>query len=228
MLMSKCHLTIVHPRNAQIHQGAPLPAPAERRLSAIALLLFGLLLVGSSAFAGTLTWDPNGSTAPNPSDGGGNWDTTSPFWWDGASNVTWTNADGNSAIFGSGGAGETVSVGAGIVVANITLNTNYILSGNTLTLTNSGVITAALGTSNQINSFFGGSVGWTLEGGGTVNHGIGGTIDSYTGTAFINNGTVWAGGSDSRQYFTGDVVVNTNGIAEIHKRQHHPRYPGGQ
>ena len=120
----------------------------------------------------------------------------------------WTNGD--SAIFGSGGAGGTVNVGAGIVVANITLNTNYILSGNTLTLTNSGIITAALGTSNVIGSFFGGNVGWTLEGGGVVNHNISGN-DTYTGTAVIDNGTVFVGGNDSRAYFSGDVIVNSNG-----------------
>lgn len=173
-------------------------------------ILLGLALSALAAPAGPLTWDINSGT-PGPQDGAGNWTTTDANWWDGSANVTWTNADGNSAVFGSGGAGGTVSVGAGIVVANITLNTNYILSGNTLTLTNSGIITAALGTSNQISSLFGGNVGWTLEGGGLVNHNIGATIDSYTGTVFINNGTVWVGGSDSRQYFTGDVVVNTNG-----------------
>lgn len=208
MLMNKYHVPVVHLRKIPNRQCPS--APIRPRLGMVVLILLVHLALAPCGLAGTLTWDPNGSTAPNPSDGAGNWDTTSLFWWDGSNNVTWTNADGNSAVFGSGGAGGTVAVGAGTVVANITLNTNYILSGNTLTLTNTGVITAALGTSNQINSYFGGSVGWALEGGGVVNHNIGGN-DQYTGTVYINNGTVWVGGNDTRQYFTGDVVVNTNG-----------------
>ena len=97
-----------------------------------------------------------------------------------------------------------------MIVGNITINTNYTFSGNTLTLTNSGIITAALGTSNVIGSFFGGNVGWTLEGGGVINHNITGN-DTYTGTALIDNGTVVVGGNDTRAYFTGEVIVNTNG-----------------
>lgn len=171
--------------------------------------VLGLALSVLAAQAATLTWDVN-NTTPGPQDGSGNWDTTTALWWDGANNVTWTNADGNSAVFGSGGTGGTVTVGLGTTVANITLNTNYVLSGNPLILTNTGIITAALGTSNQINSLFGGSVGWTLEGGGLVNRNLGAN-DTYTGTVYLNNGTAWVGGNDSRQYFTGDVVVNTNG-----------------
>ena len=176
-----------------------------------ALILLVHLALAPCGLAGTLTWDPNGSTAPNPSDGAGNWDTTSLFWWDGSNNVTWTNADGNSAVFGSGGAGGTVAVGAGTVVANITLNTNYILSGNTLTLTNTGVITAALGTSNQINSIFR-RQRWVDAGRWRRGQSqYRGQRPILHGTVYINNGTVWVGGNDTRQYFTGDVVVNTNG-----------------
>ena len=43
-----------------------------------------------------------------------------------------------------------------------------------------------------------------------VNRNIGGN-DQYTGTAIIDNGLVTVGGNDTRQYFTGDVIVNSNG-----------------
>ncbi len=182
---------------------------ASKPFIPVVLALLVQFAAAPSASATDLTWDINSGTS-GPQDGSGNWDNSTANWWNGSTDITWTNANGDSAIFGSGGAGGTVSVGAGIVVANITLNTNYILSGNTLTLTNSGIITAALGTSNVIGSFFGGNVGWTLEGGGVLNRNIGGN-DTYTGTAVIDNGTVTVGGNDTRAYFTGDVIVNSNG-----------------
>lgn len=60
------------------------------------------LLSSPLAFSQVLTWDPNGGTAPNPSDGEGNWNGTG-LWWDGAANVDWS--DGNIAAFGSGPTG---------------------------------------------------------------------------------------------------------------------------
>ena len=102
-------------------------------------------------------------------------------------------------------------MGSGVIVGNITLNTNYSFSGNTLTLTNGGIITGALGTSNSISSFFGGNIGWVLEGGGVISRGGISGNDTYAGTAIIDNGTVFAGGNDTRAYFTGDVLVNSNG-----------------
>ena len=181
---------------------------ASNQFILVVLALLVQLTAGPVVSAANLTWDASGTNSAAPTDGAGNWSTANTNWSNGSIDSVWTNGD--SAILGSGGAGGTVNVGAGIVVANITLNTNYILSGNTLTLTNSGIITAALGTSNVIGSFFGGNVGWTLEGGGVVNHNISGN-DTYTGTAVIDNGTVFVGGNDTRAYFSGDVIVNSNG-----------------
>jgi hypothetical protein len=53
----------------------------------------------SSVQAVDLTWDASGSGDPAVTDGSGNWDLLSDQWFDGATNVAWTN--GNTAIFGS-------------------------------------------------------------------------------------------------------------------------------
>ncbi len=184
----------------------------------VALVLLVHLALAAGALAGTLTWDPNGSTAPNPSDGAGNWDTTSLLWWNGASNVAWDNATPASAVFGAGsGAAGTVSVGSGINVANLTFNApvsgTYILSGNTLTLSGNPTITTATGTSNQIGSYLAGTA-FTKEGGGILALNPGGN-NTYSGTTFVNNGILHVGGNDTRIYVNGDLVVNPAGTFRL-------------
>src|SRR5882672_7461011 len=97
------------------------------------LLILGLILVSIAAGqAATYTWDANGATVPNPSDGNGTWSTASR-WWNGAANVTWT--DGNEAVIGigSGTAGAySINVGAAVIATNLTFN-----APGSYTLTNS-------------------------------------------------------------------------------------------
>ena len=91
-----------------------------------------VVLGGSQlARADNLTWDANGNTAPLGQDGSGTWDTTNPNWVSGdlvtGTNVIWSNANPDSAIFGSaaGTAGATpynISLGAPIVAQDITFN----------------------------------------------------------------------------------------------------------
>ena len=54
-----------------------------------------------SAAAATFTWDNNGTTAPNPQDGAGTWDTTLQNFWDGANNFAWNNGGNDTAVFGA-------------------------------------------------------------------------------------------------------------------------------
>ena len=65
--------------------------------------LLALLLAAATAPAATLTWDASGSNPAAPTDGAGNWTTVNANWANGLVDGVWTNGD--SAIFGSGGAG---------------------------------------------------------------------------------------------------------------------------
>jgi len=112
--------------------------------SAAGLLGLGILLITliggavGSAMATTLTWDSNAVTAPNPSDGPGTWSTASS-WWDGSANVTWNSSTPDTAIIGCNqGAAGTITLSgpatAGSITFNAPLSSNYIVTGNTLTL----------------------------------------------------------------------------------------------
>ncbi len=65
----------------------------------VAGLLFLLTLFCSSVQAVLYTWDPNGSTAPNPTDGDGTWTSSGATWWDGSSTTSWPGG-GGQATFG--------------------------------------------------------------------------------------------------------------------------------
>ena len=200
-------------KHSSIGDNSKFSALACRRMArrflvvALALLVQSALLPLAPA-ATTLTWDINSGTA-GPQDGNGNWDTTTSNWWNGIYNLTWTNADGNSAIFGSGGQGGTVSVAAGITVANITINTNYIFSGNSLTLVGSPILTAGTSSSNTIGSLLAGT-GFTKEGAGVLVLNPS-SPNTYIGLTIINNGILQCGGNDSRIYVNGDLQVNPAG-----------------
>src|SRR5882672_8800318 len=100
------------------------------------LLLWAV--VSYRAQAAALTWDANGATAPNPSDGNGNW-LTAGNWWNSSNNVngSWTATTPDSAVFGAGTPGTyLVSLGGGNVYAsNIVFSTSgYTVTNGTLTL----------------------------------------------------------------------------------------------
>ena len=81
---------LAQPMLGQISDWNARQSPRQSALLALAVLaLFHLTF----SYAATLTWDANGSAAPNPSDGSGNW-ATAGNWWDGAGNVsgTWSGA----------------------------------------------------------------------------------------------------------------------------------------
>jgi autotransporter-associated beta strand protein len=184
-----------------------------KRFILVALALLVQLALVPVAPAATLTWDTNSVTA-GAQDGSGNWDTNTANWWNGSTSIAWTNANGDNAIFGAGGAGGTVTLpttSPNIVVGNITFNTNYTLanSSGTLTLTNYPTITTATGTSNIIGSFVSGT-SFTKEGAGVLVLNPGGN-NTYTGQTIINNGILQCGGNDARIYINGDLQVNPAG-----------------
>ena len=82
-------------------------------------------LYGGSLQAADLTWDSDPSTS-GVQDGSGNWNTTSPNWFNGASNVLWSNATPDSAFLGGAGVfngntpAHSVTVTSPITVQNIT------------------------------------------------------------------------------------------------------------
>src|SRR5580765_1867316 len=180
----------------------------------LSLAIAATLAIAADARSATLTWDSDPGTA-GPQDGGGNWTTNTANWWNGSTDIAWTNANGDSAIFGvPNAAGGTVNLPAtspAIVVANITFNTNYTLGNSSgfLALTNSPTITAAAGTTNTIIPVVTGS-GFTKDGPGTVvlNPSANNT---YSGLTTVNNGVLQVGGNDSRIYVNGDLLVNPLG-----------------
>ena len=123
-------------------------------LPSVHLRLFPCLIslaMACSAFdaqAVTLIWDSNGSTTPNPSDGGGYWEATG-HWWNGSANQNW--ADANDAVFGTG----TGTTGAYFVT-----NNSALVQPNSVTLTNPGSYTITVDGTNA------GQVSWTAPSGG--------------------------------------------------------------
>jgi autotransporter-associated beta strand protein len=157
----------------------------------------------------SMVWDASGSNPTAPTDGAGSWSTTNANWsTKGSSDNVWLS--GYNAIFGSGGAGATVTVtSAPTVVGNITLNTNYVIVGNPLTLTNTPAITVAGGTSATISSLLNGT-SFHKEGTGTLvlNQT---SANSYVGDTVINAGTLQDSGAGGVAIIAGNLIVNPNG-----------------
>ncbi|HZF00350.1 MAG TPA: autotransporter-associated beta strand repeat-containing protein [Methylomirabilota bacterium] len=134
----------------------------------------------------TFTWDANGTTAPNPGDGSGNWSSASQ-WWDGSVNQTWV--DGKRAIFGAGTPGNyLVDLGSGSIIAsNMVFNTSgYTLTNGLLTLSSSTPITVNAGvTATLKNPVVNGA-------GGTIQVNSGATL-IFAGGASLSGTTVFAG-----------------------------------
>lgn len=97
-----------------------------------------LVTLASVDRAASLTWDANGVTSPNPTDGSGTWWTAND-WWNGSANVsgTWKASGPDSAIFGAGTAGTYgINLGGGDHHAShLTFNTpGYTLTNGALSI----------------------------------------------------------------------------------------------
>ena len=184
------------------------------RLFLFFILMTGLLALVPTIRATTTTWDASGTNPAAPTDGAGTWSTANVNWSNGSTDNVWTNGD--SAIFGSGGAGGVVSVGAGTIVSSITLNTNYSLSVNSLTLTNTPTITVNGAVTIATNNVVLAGVGYTKTGSGTLQF-SGGVNNSYSGQTIINAGALYSSvGNDTAIAIPGDLLINP-GAAFVHR-----------
>jgi autotransporter-associated beta strand protein len=115
-----------------------------------------LLSLSAIARATTLTWDPNLSSGANLG-GTGTWDNnTTANWYNGASDVTWTDTTGNTDIAAFGGTAGTVTLnntpiranGLAFTTTGYTIGasggTNIVQIGSTTTAVQPTLTTAAL------------------------------------------------------------------------------------
>jgi autotransporter-associated beta strand protein len=142
-----------------------------------------------------VTWDAGGSAPAAPTDGSGNWNTTTDAnWTDGTFDAAWVT--GNTATIGAnnGPAGTiTINDGSGTVsAAGINFNAagsgNYVVAatgGDTLTLT-APTITVAAGASPIISAPIVGTSGLTVAGTGTLT--LSGA-NSYSGNTVVTSAT---------------------------------------
>ena len=105
---------------------------------AAAAILLPLVLFSSAAFAQqTLDWDANSTSGINLG-GDGTWATGTPAdWWNGTSDIAWTDTTGTDTAVFEGTSG-IVTLDAGGVTANALIfdTSGYTLSGGPLTLAN--------------------------------------------------------------------------------------------
>jgi fibronectin-binding autotransporter adhesin len=185
-----------------------------------------------TAQATSYTWS-NVGTGATPVDGGGAWDTTA-HWFSGGVESPWTNSGNDTAVFGAGGTGGTVTLPQNVTVGGIVFNTPYVLgastggigsislSGNNPTPITVNSATATINavmngnsadfivsptstlTSNGVNFAF---TGWTKDGGGTISIGSSSMTGGFGGAINLNSGTIVVAGSAGT--FNNAVTVNT-------------------
>ena len=168
-----------------------------------------IVFLVSSASAASLYWDP-GQTATQNTGGNGNWDTNETFWYNGATDIAWTNANGDDAYFsGSGGAVTlTNSIFAGdIFFTNAT--GNYTISDLTgaEVLTVAGVVDTG-GTTDTISSPLSGTL--TKNGDGTL---ILTTNNASLTSVTVNQGALQV--ATPSALGTGTITVTNNGSLEL-------------
>lgn len=181
--------------------------------------------------AATLTWDSSGSNPTSPVDGPGTWNTTTPLWSDGVTDVAWNNSNNDIAVFGgTNGSAGTITLDAGITANGLAFQAagsgNYLISGNTLTLAGSTpTITAHVDA--EISSVIAGTAGLvktgtgrlllsganTYTGGTTISEGILAFTQgaSIPGGFTLNGGTLQYVGSSSINSFTRNIMITAAG-----------------
>jgi fibronectin-binding autotransporter adhesin len=183
--------------------------PKPKRKSRIGQSARRLILVSTiaalsvPAIGATLNWDP-GITG-GPAGGTGTWDTTSTLWFNGTSNVLWSNATPDDAVFG--GTAGTVSLGEAITAQTVMLNSQaYVIDLNGFNLTINGTTGGTGGGSISTTSITNtGSIATLTTGGFASNSGprITGNLNVvYTGGA-------WTPAID--QTFTGTLSLTGTG-----------------
>ena len=141
------------------------------------------------ASAADLTWDLTPGTVGvgngTLTGGAGTWNTTNGNWTvdGGDTNIAWVSGS-NVAVF-SGSPG-VVNLGGAITAGGLTFeSTGYSVTGNTLTLAGTPVLTVGLGFSATIASVVDGTAGLMKSGPGTLTLGA---PNTHTGSTTVTNG----------------------------------------
>lgn len=154
--------------------------------------LLGLCPRPGSA-ATTLIYDNDGVTSNGITDGtSAGWNTSATVFYNGTSDVAWSNANNDIAQFGGGVSGTAGALTVGTVTAGGLIfeaasSGSYSLTGGTITLAGP-TPTLTANVSAAIASTLAGTAGFTKAGAGTLT--LAGNSTGLTGTINLNAGTV--------------------------------------
>ena len=159
----------------------------RRWLSAVCVLV--TMAWAMAGVADSYTWSLG--TTGAAVDGSGTWNTTTANWVGaGDLHTTWNNVNGDTATFGAGGSGGTVTIAqGGVTVGGLTFcaaltNGQYTLTGGPITLMGTPVFRAE--TPATLSALMMGPAGFTKTGNGTLTF-------SCPSNTFIGDVTIAAG-----------------------------------
>ena len=202
-----------------------IPSP-RRAFVCSRFITGGILSVGlalgalSSARAASLSWDQTGSGGLG---GTGTWDTTTTNWWNGASDVAWSDTTGTTDIATFAGTAGTVTLGTNLGALGLVFSTTgYTIAtgANTLTLGSSGIDASGLATGTTTisgNLALGANQTWnvgsaaaaTLTVPAVINGSGFGITKSGAGTLTLSGANTYTGGTT----INGGTLVTGNGSA---------------
>ena len=180
--------------------------PASRLL-AFFLGLILLVPASQTASAQTLTFGANGAG------GTGSWDTTTTDWYNGTTNVPWTNGD--AAVFA--GTAGTVTISSQVAASQVTFSTaGYVVQGGLLDGTSSGLTVETDADATLTATIFGASpynTPFTKTGSGAL------IINTFGGVTFFGSVNIASGEMRYTSYqgpdFTGNYVLGNTASAAL-------------
>ncbi len=101
------HSPVGRAANRDARSGRKRPRARASRIAALACCIG---LIPATLGAATLYWDADGNPANGAGGGSGTWDTSGRTWFNGVTNVAWSNAANYDAQFGGAG-GEVTTAG---------------------------------------------------------------------------------------------------------------------
>ena len=167
--------------------------PSAARNSSYRMLpAFSVLVLSASSALAQLTYDANTGTTGAQDGAGAGWNTANVNFWNGSSNVVWSNGLADTAIFGAApaGTGGTVAVGTvnvGTIQFNPQTTTGYTLSGGSITL-GTGITTTS-SVNSTISSVISGSNGLAFNSVLNAQNGVAlSAANDYTGITILSTG----------------------------------------